>query len=70
MQLDKKQGRRFYRSGHCAVHFSGAQNARVDPVRSMRDLGYEDDMPAEWLPATYESGCFSGWSDELPGDPD
>lgn len=70
MQLDKKQGHRFSRLGHTAAHFSGAQNARVDPARSMRDLGYEDDMPAEWLPATYESGFFSSWNDELPGDPD
>ena len=69
MQLSKKPAHRTVKTGH-ADHFGGAHNARVDPARNVRDLGYEEDMPAEWLPATYESGCFPGWSDEMPGDPD
>ena len=70
MQPEKRASHHFSKNSHYANHFGGAQNARVDPARNMRDLGYEDDMLAEWLPATYESGCFPGWNDELPGDPD
>ncbi|WP_367925250.1 hypothetical protein [uncultured Ruthenibacterium sp.] len=70
MHDSKKQIHRFSKDGHHSTHFGGVQNARVDPSHTIRDLGYEDDIPAEWLPATYESGCFGGWHDELPGDPD